>query len=105
MLRHDLAGYILLGDPAVTLPFTREVQAARPQAPEARASSVLGMPVAAASPKPSADVMAEAVLAMLLGEESPKAIAERVGVTLQELRRWEQAYKDAGRAAMERLRS
>jgi hypothetical protein len=105
MLRHDLAGYILLGDPAVTLPLTREAEAARPQVPEARFSSVLGMPVAAASPKPSADVMAEAVLALLVGEERPKAIAERVGVTLQELRRWEQAYKDAGRAAMERLRS
>jgi hypothetical protein len=105
MLRHDLAGYVLLGDPAVTLPLTREAQAARPQPTEARAASVLGMPVAAVKPLPSADVMAEAVLAMLSGDESPKAIAERVGVTLQELRRWEQAYKDAGRAAMERLRS
>lgn len=107
MLRQDLAGYVLLGDPAVQLP----VPTAKPR-PEGKAVSaqalaamVLGMQVASVEPLPSADVMAEAVRALLVGDESPRDIAKRVGVSLQELRQWEQVYTDAGRAALEQLRS
>jgi hypothetical protein len=103
MLRQDLSGYVLLGDPAVNLPVSAEK--ARPAASEALAASVLGMPVAAAPSLPGAEAMAEAVLAMLSGEESPKDIAARVGVPLKQLRAWEQVYKDAGQSALARLRA
>ena len=107
MLRQDLAGYVLLGDPAVRLP----VPSAKPRS-EGKAASVqalaammLGLPVAASESLPSTDVMAEAVRALLSGVESPRDIAKRVGVSLTELRHWEQVYADAGRLALERLRS
>lgn len=102
MLRQDLSGYVLLGDPAVHLPVT-----AQPVAPsvttEALAASLIGMPIAASKPLPGAEVMAEAVLAMLSGEESPKDIAARVGASLKQLRDWERIYKEAGQAALTRL--
>jgi hypothetical protein len=107
MLRQDLAGYVLLGDPAVQLP----VPAARPR-PEVKAAStqalaamMLGMQVATSEPLPNADVMTEAVRALLAGAESPKDIAKRAGVSLKELRHWEQVFTEAGRAALEQLRS
>jgi hypothetical protein len=104
MLRQDLSGYVLLGDPAAHLPLS--AVKARPVAtPEALMASVLGMAVAPAQPLPPAEAMAEAVLALLSGEESPKDIAARVGVTLKQLRTWEQVYKDAGQAALARLRA
>lgn len=46
MMRHDLAGYILLGDPAVTLPLARQEQAVQSSSPAERISSLLGMSVA-----------------------------------------------------------
>jgi hypothetical protein len=104
MLRQDLSGYVLLGDPAANLPIS-SVKAARPVTSEALAASVLGMSVAAAPSLPPAEVMAEVVLAMLSGEESPKDIAARVGVSLKQLRSWEQVYKEAGQAALARLRA
>jgi hypothetical protein len=105
MLRQDLAGYVLLGDPAVHLPVPPLM--AQPAAPrmtaEALAASLTGLPVAAAEPLPSASRMAEAVLAMLAGDESPKDIAARVGASLKQLREWEHIYKEAGQAALARL--
>jgi hypothetical protein len=109
MLRQDLAGYVLLGDPAVQLPVpTAQAQPEQKTASaQALASMMLGMQVTGpdAESFPSADVMAEAVRALLIGAESPKDIAKRVGVSLKELRYWEQRYTDAGRAALEQLRS
>ncbi|QRK10608.1 hypothetical protein JQX13_11265 [Archangium violaceum] len=106
MLRQDLAGYVLLGDPAVQLPVPSaqpraEVKAASAQA---LAAMVLGMQVTASESLPSTDVMAEAVRALLAGAESPRDIAKRAGVSLKELRNWEQVYTEAGRAALEQLR-
>ncbi|ATB36879.1 hypothetical protein CYFUS_002294 [Cystobacter fuscus] len=105
MLRQDLAGYVLLGDPAVQLPVAtvKASKEARPASARELAASLFGMPVAASEPLPSAEKMAEAVLALLSGSESQRAIAERVGVSLKQLRHWEQVYKEAGLAAMERL--
>jgi hypothetical protein len=108
MLRQDLSGYVLLGDPAAHLPVSSA--RARPgvpdMKPEALAASVLGlMPRGSAESLPSAEVMAEAVLALLSGEEIPKDIAARVGVSLKQLRSWEQVYKEAGQAALARLRA
>jgi transposase len=49
--------------------------------------------------------MAEAVLTLISGEESAKAIATRLGVSLQELRRWQKVFTEAGTAALAKLRS
>lgn len=98
MLRHDLAGYILLGDPAVRLPL-------------ARAQATLSLPrqertpAAMAGAVSSAERMAEAVLLMLSGRESESDLAQRVGVPLEELRRWRKAYMAAGVKALAELRS
>ncbi|WP_224360419.1 helix-turn-helix domain-containing protein [Hyalangium versicolor] len=100
MLRQDVSGYVLLGDPAVNLPVSSEKAK-----PASLAVSVLSMPVASAPTLPATEAMAEAVLALLSGEESPKDIAARVGVPLKQLRSWEQVYKEAGQAALARLRA
>ena len=106
MLRQDLAGYVLLGDPAVRLPVSGA--SARPeQAASAQtlATMMLGMRVTASDPLPSIDVMTEAVRALLAGTESPRDIAKRAGSSLKDVRHWEQVFTEAGRAALERLRS
>jgi hypothetical protein len=96
MLRQDLFGYILLGDPAVRLPLTPP--SVMPELPVA-------LPLASGmGALPSAEDMAEAVLVMLSGEESEKAIASRVGVPLAELRRWRKVYTEAGLKALSGLR-
>jgi hypothetical protein len=94
MLRHDLAGYILLGDPAVRLPLTR---------PEAMPSLSPRERIPAAMALSSAEVMAEAVLGMLSGRASESDLARRVGVPQEELRRWRQAYMAAGLKALAEL--
>jgi len=107
MLRQDLSGYVLLGDPAVHLPLSsgKALPVAPRATPEALVASVVGLPVVTAQAAPSAQVMAEAVLALLSGAESPKDIAARLGVSLKQLRGWEQVYKDAGLAALAQLRA
>lgn len=131
MLRNDLAGYILLGDPAVRLPLAREAHAGRAVDGgegaggaagdlAARAARVLGIaPVPdgagpglglgsedggegpASGVFPVAD-MEEAVLALLRGD-GERAIAARLGITRAALVRWVEIYQAAGRAALERL--
>ncbi|MFY1829954.1 hypothetical protein ACN47A_28825 [Myxococcus fulvus] len=93
MLRHDLSGYVLLGDPAVRLPLTRSVAQAVPPSP-----------LTSRAPVPAED-MARAVLAMLGGGESESALALRVGVPLERLQQWRRAYTEAGLAALMALRS
>jgi transposase-like protein len=46
--------------------------------------------------------MEQAVLALLQGDETPKAIAARYGVTHGELHAWGETYRAAGRAALAR---
>jgi hypothetical protein len=96
MLRHDLAGYILLGDPAVRLPLTRP-DAMPSLSRQERTQSVIA--------PSSAEGMAEAVLVMLSGRESESDMARRVGVPLEELSRWRKAYMEAGLKALAKLRS
>jgi hypothetical protein len=110
MLRQDLAGYILLGDPAVRLPLA-QAEAAPSLAPQKR-PGLAGIPSVPMEPllSPgagsllSAEAMAEAVLAMLSGEESERAIALRAGISLAELRRWMKVYTQAGLKALAELR-
>jgi hypothetical protein len=80
MLRNDLRGYILLGDPAARLSLGAAVQV--PPPPPAAGPAVESMAGPAVETPPSPE---PAVLALLGGEETPRAIAERHGVTLAEL--------------------
>ncbi|WP_224366234.1 hypothetical protein [Hyalangium versicolor] len=111
MLRQDLSGYILLGDPAVRLPLTGAAAVPREVLPERRNPFVApALPVAqsqvfAMGALPSAEDMAEAVLVMLSGEESERALATRVGVPLAELRRWKKVFTEAGLKALAGLRA
>ncbi|APR75295.1 Hypothetical protein A7982_00641 [Minicystis rosea] len=102
MLRNDLRGYVLLGDPAARLPIS---SAARAMA------DAMGMPSSMERsmdtwrpPALDAKQMEKAVLEALLGRELPSAIARRNGVEKAELQRWVTAYEEAGRAALAKLR-
>jgi len=102
MTRNDLAGYMLLGDPAVRLPVTlREPVKAGPPS----AHALMGMPNPAKSNvrRPSPEDLEGAVLALVAGAEAPKQIAARLGVTEPELLRWHDTYRAAGREALGKL--
>jgi hypothetical protein len=92
MRYHDLAGYILLGDPACQVP----TSAARALGESAR---VAPAPVAGQS----AERMAEAVLAYLRQRRPPDEIAKEAGVHPTTLERWVRAYQEAGRRALAEL--
>jgi hypothetical protein len=88
MLRNDLRGYVLLGDPAARLPLQRNAPApGGPGAtPEVRSAPTAGPALASALPAVAA---APFVVALLRGDEAPREIAARAGVPLDTL--WEQA--------------
>jgi hypothetical protein len=96
MRRHDLAGFVLLGDPAARLPIALG-------APE---RGVRPVDVGGAEEREDAEVarMEEAVIAMLRGGEAEEAIATRAGVSVGELARWVGAYREAGRERLRRER-
>ena len=85
MLRQDVSGYVLLGDPAVRLPVDGRREAVRP---------------APATLRHSKEVMEQAVLALLIGDASARDIAQRHGITISTLRRWDEMYRQAGRNAL-----
>ncbi len=95
MVRQDLSGFVLLGDPAVRLPLSL---AKAKEAPE----PLRREPVHALTEPRAADEgsMEEAVLALLMGEAAARDIAARHGVSLGTLRKWESVYREAGRAAL-----
>lgn len=104
MLRQDVSGYVLLGDPAVRLPLApAAARAATPSASDMAALLGLSPQQAPAAAGPGARVMEEAVLELLAGAEAPRAIAARAGVSLAELRHWERTFIEAGRAALAAL--
>lgn len=95
MLRNDLRGYVLLGDPAVRLPLRQNAFSAKDAEP-GPAHEVRGAPVNAGdAPMPLKEA---AVQALLRGDEAPRAIAERAGVPLDALWRWLRAYWAQGSA-------
>ncbi|WP_437619708.1 helix-turn-helix domain-containing protein [Sorangium sp. So ce1151] len=108
MLRNDLRGYVLLGDPAARLPLQRSepLRAAATQ-PENRklTRALLPEPERLSTRSAGADPSQreEAVMAMLRGDEAPKAIATRHGVSRAELERWVEVYREAGRIAVGKL--
>jgi hypothetical protein len=104
MLRQDLMGYLLLGDPAARLPIT--------PAPiiEARAPTPGDLfPFASTgnlSPRitPSAEKLEEAILHVLVGGRAIDAIAQEYGIEWPELERLATLFREAGRAAIHRDR-
>jgi hypothetical protein len=110
MLRQDLAGYILLGDPAVRLPLAPPRPVERAPAPSL--FDALGLPPPAAAPPPSMspamppllpiERLEEAIGHVLVGELGPKAIATRYGIERAELERLVELYRQGGRAALSR---
>jgi hypothetical protein len=106
MLRQDLAGYILLGDPAVRLPLAPpRVEASEPGfSLDAMASvGLMGFepPAQAVSERESA-AAEQAILELLTGKGTIADIAARHGITPEELQQWEELYRAAGRAALAR---
>lgn len=98
MLRNDLRGYMLLGDPAARLPLKKNVVVSSKK----KASAI---PEIANSPALiesgiSLTVKENAVLNLIQGEESPVVIARRAGVTLPQLFAWFDAYRSGGRARL-----
>jgi hypothetical protein len=100
MLRQDLAGYVLLGDPAARLPLARGAAA--------RIEPSAAVPPAAA-PAPAAEelpvdleTLEEAIGHVLIRERSTREIAEAYRIELGQLKRLAEAYRRGGRAALGR---
>jgi hypothetical protein len=123
MLRNDLRGYVLLGDPAARLPLasdaprraepapaTVEIRPAPAPAPAPAVVEIRPAPAPASAPavveitpEPvpgSLEAREAAVLETLRGEEAPRAIAERAGVPLSTLWEWVHAYRTGGRGRL-----
>jgi hypothetical protein len=118
MLRQDLSGYILLGDPAAQLPIKQRKDAGKPAglghetapapapamaAAPARPPAAAASPGTPAAPARNAEEIEEAVMAVFSGDQTEKEIALKHKVSLSELRRWVKTYQQAGREAVSRL--
>jgi hypothetical protein len=88
----DLAGYILLGDPAAQLPVAAARDQARPDTDGVTASLA-----------PTPEQMERAVLEYLRLRTPPEQIARDAGVPVAIIERWVSAYKDAGQRALREL--
>lgn len=131
MLRQDLAGYVLLGDPAARLPIVsvrerrrlaREARRAQQQAqapvqiqtkpsppqpaPQPEPAPVQTAAVAKAPGVETRDleVMEEAVMGLIAGDTTPKAVAKELGVSVRTVKKWEDVFTDAGRRALAQLK-
>jgi hypothetical protein len=128
MLRQDLAGYVLLGDPAARLPLARQTATERTAIAAPSAASVLGYGAApqpappAVFPAPAAppplpapphavepiaipmdfERLEEAIAHVLVGDRGLGEIAEEYGIDRAELRRLANRYRQGGRAALGR---
>ena len=119
MLRNDLGGFVLLGDPAARLSLSKNVvrrtpqQDAAPEVMRGREERAAAAAVASSAPGAAAPAKAtpapeegttmrreQAVIELLGGRETPLAIAARYGVALGVLWRWLDLYRAAGRAAL-----
>ncbi|XXT23243.1 hypothetical protein WME94_17050 [Sorangium sp. So ce429] len=126
MLRNDLRGYVLLGDPAARLPLRQSglggpaperpgalVPSPRAEAPAPSRAAVPSPRAEAPAPATAAElgrssddevvpvgVMVAAVDALFGGDETPRAIAARAGVSLATLWGWVDAYRAGGRSRL-----
>lgn len=104
MLRNDLAGYVLLGDPAARLPTPPAPARREPPADlRAQAGALFGFAVLPEeSPaRPDAAALEPAFGRLLLGEPLAE-VAARHGLDPAELAALFERYREGGRAALER---
>lgn len=90
----DLAGYILLGDPACQIPTSAARAVADEDGAVRSAKAGAGHPV---------ERMEQAVLACLQQQTPPDEIARAAGVHPDVLDRWQRIYQEAGRRALAEL--
>ncbi len=126
MARQELAGYTILGDPAVSLCRSAATETAKTPAPgvpttidspaqmppttepdpviepESVVAQPVAEPVAELGPA-ELDRRVEAVQAMIIGDEGLRALAKRFAVDRSTLTRWFSAYTNAGREALRNL--
>ncbi len=106
MARQDIAGYLLLGDPAVRLAVQERRLAPPPPPPSsgaARMAALVGGPSQRPLPAGAlrdAASMERAVIDAIIGERGVKAIIEEHGIRREDLDRWVSAYRAAGRDAL-----
>jgi hypothetical protein len=107
LLQHDLAGYILLGDPAVRLPLADKPAPAPQRDLTSVAAAVFGFAPEGAGQAPKGidlDAMEAAALTVLTQPDAAQATAGTLGVKLADLQRWAEAYRQAGREALGKIR-
>jgi len=120
MLRNDLRGYVLLGDPAARLPLAKNAlgfgakdaegdpkpqifklgKSAESIAESAIAANILSATNVPAPPSALTAIKEEAVFSLIQGEEAPITIARRAGTTVVELFSWFDAYRSGGRSQL-----
>jgi hypothetical protein len=111
MLRNDVGAYILLGDPAAQLPIAGRRGKKAGTAAATVAALFPGMEVRSAMPAAGGvktldlETMEKAVLPLLNEDVTAKKAAETYGVEKADVEAWAEAYREAGRAALERLRA
>jgi hypothetical protein len=110
MLRQDLAGYILLGDPAIRLPAARARRrrsAGAPAAADRAAPAPLPPEIRAPALAPELpadiDTLEEAIGHLLTGR-GLNDVAKEYGIDRAELRRLSESYRQAGRAVFAEAR-
>jgi hypothetical protein len=101
MMRQDIAGYVLLGDPAVRLPveWKRPAQVQPPAQPQPHAVMTPQLPTPERLPI-AADKLEEAIGHFMCGDLSPKELTARYGIERRELEHLAGIYCKAGRAAL-----
>ena len=105
MLRQDLAGFMLLGDPAARLAVAAKPAAAsKPASLQAHVSDFFGgMNVTpAAATEPGIDRIEQAIGQVLAGSQTPQRAAQGLGMTGNELAQLVETYRRGGRAALGR---
>ncbi len=107
MLRQDLAGFMLLGDPAARLPAAAKPVVTASPVP-VQASDFFGgmvvMPTASAGPAsgPTIDRLEQAIGLVLAGSQTPQRAAQGLGISGPELAQLVETYRRAGRSAIGR---
>lgn len=103
MLRQDLAGFMLLGDPAARLSVAEKVAAVKPSV-QAQVNAFFGgsvvAPVVASGPK--IERLEQAIGLVLAGSQTPQRAAQGLGMSAAELAELVEAYRRGGRAAIGR---
>jgi hypothetical protein len=110
LLRQDLLGYTILGDPAVRLPLAAENTMAGSDI-RARFQAAIGGGAATYTkydgsdhiPGDRLDRIEQAIVALTMGARSRAEVAAECGVSPGDAHRWEWAYREAGRRALARL--